>query len=1050
MSAWTVPSYAEGWAVPGYTEEHQLGTGASGRVVAAVSNATGHRVAIKYLSPALVRDPAFMWIFRSEAQTLRALDVPQVVKLFDYVEEPGQGAAIVMELVDGVSLHELITRQGPTSPESALVVLKGSLLGLAAAHALGIVHRDYKPENVLVDAQGDSKLSDFGIAVKEGKKTLAAGTPLYMAPEQWNGAPNSPATDVYAATAVFFECLTASTPFSGKLGQLRHLHETASVPVDRVDAPLQQLIARGMAKHPGDRPQSAIALVAELEATAYSAYGPEWEERGRSHLAERVAALLPLLLHGGGPGAGGTSSASAWLGGQPRRRGARRRRAVAVGAIAVAVVVGLGAVATAVTLSSRSGKSPVKDTAVVNAAFTATAAVQPPATASQCATPSTFQYSGTITATAAGTVKYQWVYSAGKPGPVQTARFAASGHQAVAGEVLHTKLPGTGWAQIKLLTPGAKVSNKATYKLLCAVTAGGITPVAAVTPPTKVVPCGTTAPVFTADGSITAKKAETVTYYWALSNGGSSTPQTLTFTGAGTMAVQPLTITPPAVPSSGEAVLVVTGPVAAASGPASYSLTCTPAAVKLSAAATASPATENLASCATAAPVITFSGTVTAAQAATVSYYWKLPGGNGPVQTLHFGAAGTQAVTAASYTPASNTASGSGSVVVTSPAAAASNAAAFKLTCGTGLKLSTSAAATGTVGTPYSGTTSVTGGTAAYTWTVTGLPAGLTSTAAGGTVTISGTPTAAGTSTVQLSVADSGTPRRTASTSLTLKVSAAIPKLTLTATAGATGTVGTAYAATVTAAGGTPAYHYAATGLPAGLAVSAATGAVSGTPTAAGTSTVTVTVTDSAAAPQTASASFTLTVAAAVPKLTLTASGAAAGTTGRAYSATVTAAGGKPAYRYSATGLPPGTAVSAATGTVSGTPTTAGTYQVTVTVTDSETAPQTASASFTVTVAAAVARLTLGGGTLTAGTSGRAYSATVSASGGTPAYRFSATGLPAGLAMSTSGTISGTSPTVRTATSYAVTVTVKDSAASAQKVSAAYTLTVSPAPAVIG
>ena len=172
MSAWTVPSYAEGWTVPGYAEERRLGQGATGRVVAAVSEATGQRVAIKYLSPALLRDPSFMWRYRTEAQTLRSLDVPQVVQLYDYVEEPGQGAAIVTELVDGISLHALVARGGPMSPESALTVLKGSLLALAAAHAIGIVHRDYKPENILVDAHGDTKLSDFGVAVKAGKKAL--------------------------------------------------------------------------------------------------------------------------------------------------------------------------------------------------------------------------------------------------------------------------------------------------------------------------------------------------------------------------------------------------------------------------------------------------------------------------------------------------------------------------------------------------------------------------------------------------------------------------------------------------------------------------------------------------------------------------------------------------------------------------------------------------------------------------------------------------------------------------------------------------------------
>src|SRR5690242_10332239 len=107
------------WAVPGFAQERELGAGASGRVVAAVHLASGARVAIKYMSPRLLAAPGFLEAFRSEAALLRTLDVPQVVRLFDYVEAPGQGAAIVMELVGGVSLHEMITRRGPTGPESA-------------------------------------------------------------------------------------------------------------------------------------------------------------------------------------------------------------------------------------------------------------------------------------------------------------------------------------------------------------------------------------------------------------------------------------------------------------------------------------------------------------------------------------------------------------------------------------------------------------------------------------------------------------------------------------------------------------------------------------------------------------------------------------------------------------------------------------------------------------------------------------------------------------------------------------------------------------------
>jgi serine/threonine-protein kinase len=338
------------WVVPGYTEERELGSGASGRVVAAIHDSSGQEVAIKYLAPRLFRDPGFLEGFREEAEVLRSLDVPQVVRLFDYVEDPGVGAAIVMELVNGVSLHQMISRQGSTSPESALVVLKGSLLGLASAHQLGIVHRDYKPENVLVDGAGNSKLTDFGVAVMAGKKAPAAGTPLYMAPEQWNGSPATTATDIYAATAVFFECLTGKTPFSGRLGQLAMQHETAAVPVALVEEPLQALIERGMAKDPRDRPPNAMEFVGELNWIADRAYGPEWEERGRSELGRRAAALLLLLLGGVAGAAGGSFAASALA-------GVGRRKRVIIAGAAVGVVVAIAAAGT--TLALQGHNTPV-------------------------------------------------------------------------------------------------------------------------------------------------------------------------------------------------------------------------------------------------------------------------------------------------------------------------------------------------------------------------------------------------------------------------------------------------------------------------------------------------------------------------------------------------------------------------------------------------------------------------------------------------------------------------------------------------------------------
>jgi eukaryotic-like serine/threonine-protein kinase len=951
MSAWTVPSYAEGWAVPGFTEERELGSGASGRVVQAVNDASGQRVAIKYLSTNLVRDPAFMWGFRAEAQMLRELGVPQVAAVYDYVEQPGQGAAIVMELVDGVTLHQMIERRGPTGPEAALTVLKGSLLGLAAAHTLGIVHRDYKPENVLVDTAGNSKLVDFGVAVRWGKQAPAAGTPLYMAPEQWHGAPASPATDVYAATAVFFECLTGKTPFTGKLQQLQEQHVTAPVPLDRIDPPLQALIARGMAKNPAGRPSSAIAFVAELEAAAASAYGPDWEERGRSQLAERAAALLPLLLRSGRAGSSGRSYTASWEG------GSRRRRILTIVSATTAAVVALAAVAAAVTLKAdhQTNLSSSSQAAAVTPSFKALANVTPPVVASKCTTATSFTYSGTISATSPGTVQYQWIYSSGKPGPVESASFPGPAHQTVTGETVKTDKAGTGWAELKLLGPDAQTSDKATYKLLCSGGAGGIIPSATVLAPATNATCGTAVPTLNAIGSITASKAETVTYYWAQSDGADSAPATLTFTGAQTLAVAPLTITPSGDPGSGSAVLVVTSPVAAASSPATYSLTCTapPKTTLLSATATVSPASQSLTSCTAAAPTFTFSGTISDNKPGTVSYHWKLPSGTGATQTVDFTQAGSKTVTT-TYKPTSDDATGSGSLIVTSPGSATSDGATFSVTCGHTLTITNSAPATATVGTAYSGTVTASGGTGTYTWAaVTGLPAGLKATASGATLTISGTPTAAGTATVALSVHDSTSPEGTGTASLTLTVSA--PTMAVTTTAATTATVGTAYSGTATVTGGNGTYTWAAeTGLPAGLKATAsgATLTISGTPTTAGTYTVGLSASDTESPAKTATASLKITVSA--PAVSITTTALADGTDGTAYSATLAATGGTGTITWAATGLPTGLTISSA-GTISGTPTESGTFTVAVTATSGA----SASASLTLVISpAAVASAT--------------------------------------------------------------------------------------------
>ena len=145
----------------------------------------------------------------------------------------------------------------------------------------------------------------------------------------------------------------------------------------------------------------------------------------------------------------------------------------------------------------------------------------PPVVASKCATPTTFTFTGTDHRPPAGTVSYQWLYSSGKPGPVQTLNFTAAGQRQVSGGTVTTSTAGNGWAQLKvLLSPSAKTSNKATYQLLCSTANSDIAVSATVTAGgADVLLMRGPAPTLTATGTITSKNAGTVSYYWAMADG---------------------------------------------------------------------------------------------------------------------------------------------------------------------------------------------------------------------------------------------------------------------------------------------------------------------------------------------------------------------------------------------------------------------------------------------------------------------------------------------------------------------------------------------------
>jgi eukaryotic-like serine/threonine-protein kinase len=290
-----------GWEIPGYTELRALGSGGFGDVVLARHDESGILVAVKYLRRALLADPGFAATFRDEAAVLASLDDPNVVRLYEYIESPTT-PVIVMELIDGVSVREILSDQGATTAEAALVVWQGSLLGLAATHARGVLHRAYKPENVLVNAEGASKLTDFGLAPRGRDRPVPAGTLAYAPPEQLSGAPASPAGDIYAATATFYECLTGHPPFTGQtIEALLTQHRSQPVSLETVPEPLRPLVTAGMAKAPADRPADAATLVSELRMVAADVYGQDWEDRGRSRLAEAVPLLAGLWPSGAAP-----------------------------------------------------------------------------------------------------------------------------------------------------------------------------------------------------------------------------------------------------------------------------------------------------------------------------------------------------------------------------------------------------------------------------------------------------------------------------------------------------------------------------------------------------------------------------------------------------------------------------------------------------------------------------------------------------------------------------------------------------------------------------
>ncbi|MDQ3733622.1 MAG: serine/threonine protein kinase [Actinomycetota bacterium] len=299
----------EGFA--GFQVLGRVAQGSTGVVWQARQVELDRLVAIKELSPVLLQAPGFLDRFRAEAQTLALLDDPHVVRIFDYVEEPGR-AYLVQEWVDGAPLEAVLAQHGRLTPEQGLGVLRGGLIGLAHAHNRGLVHRDISPANILLDRGGTSKLLDFGLAAQTDQgitpgAATSLGTPAFASPEAASGAPMTTRSDVYSAAAVLYLLLSGRLPYSGDVGQVLAAHASAPVPrLDEHGPELADLLARAMAKNPAQRPADAAAFLAELEDAATQRYGAGWLSRAS------VAGLVTTTLAGtAAVTAAGTGAAAA-------------------------------------------------------------------------------------------------------------------------------------------------------------------------------------------------------------------------------------------------------------------------------------------------------------------------------------------------------------------------------------------------------------------------------------------------------------------------------------------------------------------------------------------------------------------------------------------------------------------------------------------------------------------------------------------------------------------------------------------------------------------
>ncbi|HET9672352.1 MAG TPA: protein kinase, partial [Actinomycetota bacterium] len=262
-----------------YHVVERIAAGGMGEVFRAHDAVLAREVAIKILHRSLAGDPAFVDRFRREARAAAGLAHPNIVAVYDWGAVDGI-YYMVMEYVRGPSVRHLLNERDRLEPAQAVEVLRQTLLALGHAHHEGFVHRDMKPENLLVTKDGVVKVADFGLAraYADGRVTQAGavtGTVQYLAPEQIRGEPADPRSDLYSLGIVAYELLTGKLPFTGETAMaVAYKHLSDRVPAPSSSAPdlpedLDGFVASATDRDRELRPESADAMRMDLDEIAY-------------------------------------------------------------------------------------------------------------------------------------------------------------------------------------------------------------------------------------------------------------------------------------------------------------------------------------------------------------------------------------------------------------------------------------------------------------------------------------------------------------------------------------------------------------------------------------------------------------------------------------------------------------------------------------------------------------------------------------------------------------------------------------------------------------